>query len=227
MKSNSIFVFSVFLIFFCWGCASSPDIVSTDKKNLTGYSNAQVREVTIDQPNLLSGDFFRERTQLETATDVDSRAVSNDEKVISATQEALEKKVNALQNEVALLKIAPQNTTPILPEKRVQENNQPLEKSHMKLKTGLLIDRSRVLADNVKKISLTAEKFVGTGEIVLVGNDEIYETLAQNNALENKDLYRTSGILTVYPGIRMLVLVENFKLPDVFQRREPSVHKRR
>ncbi len=216
MKSNSIFVFLVFLIFFCWGCASSPDIVSTDKKSVTGYSNAQVREVTIDQPNLLSGDFFRERMQPKITTNVDSRAVFSGEKVISANQEALEKKVNALQDEVALLRTTPQNKTTILPEKRVLENNQPLEKSYLKLKTGLLIDRSRVLADTVKKISLAAEKFVETGKIVFVGNDEIYETLAQNNALENKDLYRTSGILTVYPGIRMLVLVENFKLPDVF-----------
>jgi len=217
MKSNSIFIFSIFLIFSCWGCASSPDIVTTDKKNATGYSNAQIREITIDQPNLLSGDFFRERTQTEAISDVDSGAASSAEKVISANQEALEKKVNALQNEVALLKTAPAKTTPILVEKSLQDNNDhPLEKSHMKLKTGLLIDRSKVLADTVKRISLAAEKFVGTGKIVLVGNDEIYETLAQNNALENKDLYRTSGILTVYPGIRMLVLVENFTLPDAF-----------
>lgn len=216
MKPNSIFIFSIFLISFCWGCASSPDIVTTDKKNATGYSNAQIREVTIDQPNLLSGDFFRKRTQTNAITDVDSSRASSGEKMISANQEALERKVNALQDEVALLKTTPQNKITILPGKRVLENNQPLEKSYLKLKTGLLIDRSRVLADTVKKISRAAEKFVETGKIVLVGNDEIYETLAQNNALENKDLYRTSGILTVYPGIRMLVLVESFKLPDVF-----------
>ena len=217
MKSNSILIFSVFLIFFCWGCASSPDIVSTDNNSVTGYSNAQIREVTIDQPNLLSGDFFRERVQPVTSTDVGSRAASSDEKIISTNQEALEKKVNALQDEVALLKTAPHKTTAIVPEKFVQEkNNQLLVKGKMKLKTGLLIDRSKVLPSTVKKISLAADKFVETGEIVLVGNDEIYETLAQNNALESKDLFRTSGILTVYPGIRMLVLVENFTLPNAF-----------
>jgi len=216
MKPNSIFIFFVFLFFFCWGCASSPDIVTTDKKNATGYSNAQIREITIDQPKLLSGDFFRKRTQTNAITDVDSATASSGEKTISANQEALEKKVNVLQNEVALLKTSPPKTTPILVEKSLQDNEHPLEKNHMKLKIGLLIDRGRVLADTVKKISLAAEKFVGTGKIVLVGNDEIYETLAQNNALENKDLYRTSGILTVYPGIRMLVLVENFTLPEAF-----------
>ena len=216
MKFNLIIIFSLFLIFSCWGCASSPDIVSMDKKKVTGYSNAQIREVTIDQPNLLSGDFFRERKLSENSTVVNPKTVFSDEKIISANNEALEKKVSDLQDEVALLKTSPHRTTMVSSEKEVSKNTPLLGKSRMKLKTGLLIDRTRISADNVKKISLAAEKYADTGEIVLVGNDEIYETLAQNNALENKDLYRTSGILTVYPGIRMLVLVENFMLPDVF-----------
>lgn len=204
------------MFFFCWGCASSPDIVTSDKKNSTGYSNAQIREVTIDQPNLLSGDFFRQRTQTKVIADVDSSAVSKVDNDIPSNQEMLEKKVNDLQSEVALLKADSPKPVPILPEKKLQSNNQPPEKSLLKLKTGLLIDRGRVRADTVTKISRAAHKFVESGEIVLVGNDEIYEILAQNNALESKDLYRTSGILTVYPGIRMLVLVEKFTLPDVF-----------
>jgi len=216
MKSNSTVIFLVFLFLFCWGCASSPDITNTDNKNATGYSNAQIREVTIDQPTLLSGDFFRQRRLTETMIDGDAGADASADNAISADQKALEKKVNALQKQVALLKTTAPNTTPIRVEKSVQDNEKPLEKRHMKLKIGLLMDRSRIQADTAKKISLAAEKFAGVGKIVLVGNDEIYETLAQNNALKNKDLYRTSGILTVYPGIRMLVLVENFTLPDAF-----------
>ncbi|WP_459915955.1 hypothetical protein [Desulfocicer niacini] len=155
--------------------------------------------------------------QPETSKNVDSRTASSVNKVNLANQEALEKRVDALQHEVASLKSSPGDTTAIVSGTFAQEkNNQLLAKDKMKLKTGLLIDRSKVLPGTVEKISLASEKFAEGGGIVLVGNDEIYETLAQNNVLENKDLYRTSGILTVYPGIRMLVLVETFKLPDVF-----------
>ena len=43
------------------GCAGAPDITSTEKSADQPYSAADVRHMTIDQPFVLSGDYFRER----------------------------------------------------------------------------------------------------------------------------------------------------------------------
>ncbi len=231
MKPNITILASVFLIFLCWGCASPPDIVTTDKENNSGYSNSEIREITVDQPFLLSGDYFRERKQPPA---VDLGRVFSSEKNITANQEQLEKKIDDLQKQVASLNKEKQKAMTSLPEKEFQDNKHKYDAAYnddavvynaaaeqeinktLKIKTGLLIDNTRVLPANIQKISITAEELVKKMPAILVNNDEIYETLAQNNALEKKDLYRTSGILTVYPGIRMLILIENFTLPDFF-----------
>ena len=221
MKPNITILAAVFLIFLCWGCASSPDIVTTDKENNAGYSNSEIREITVDQPFLLSGDYFRERKQPPA---VDLGTVFSSEKKTATDQEKLEQRIDDLQKQMASLNKEKQKAITNSLEKEFQENShqyydasteQEINKT-LKVKTGLLIDNTRVLPANIQNISMTAEELVKPMPVILVNNDEIYETLAQNNALEKKDLYRTSGILTVYPGIRMLILVENFTLPDFF-----------
>lgn len=218
MKKHSIVYINFFFILFFWGCASSPDIVTTEKGENEKYSNADIREIAVDQPYLLSGDFFRERNQ---PTSIDFGAIFKAEEKIASNQTKLEQKITSLQQEISSLKKKGPEKINVSPEQTVSQIHEDVDNKQKityktKVKIGLLIDGSKIQPVNIRKISLTAEKLVKTMPVILVSNDEIYETLAQNNVLENKDLYRTSGILTVYPGIRMLVLMEEFKTPDFF-----------
>ena len=211
-------VIPALLILCCWGCASAPDIVTADKKPNAPYSNDEIRKITVDQPYLISGDYFRKREQ---PPGTNLGALFDREKTITSNQEELKQQINSLEKEVASLNTARKkeaftsSSTELLPENSQQpDSGIPIKTSHLKIKTGLLIDEGKVLPADIQKIAQTAERLAQTMPMVLVGNDEIYETLADNNAIENRDLYKTSGILTVYPGIRMLVLLETFNLPD-------------
>ncbi|MEA1968855.1 MAG: hypothetical protein U9N77_11640 [Thermodesulfobacteriota bacterium] len=195
--------FPIILIVCLFGCASGPDIVSTDKNN-TRFSNAETREICIDNPTMISGDYFRERQQTPS---LNLGQLLASKKKSSSDQKNLEKKVEQLQQEVASIKNSPDTLKTI--KKNLPEHN------NVKVKIGLLIDKTSISPANIHYLSSAAVKLESKMPMVLVNNDEIYETLAKSQDIENKDLYRTSGILTVYPGIRMLVLVENFKFPDI------------
>ena len=213
------------MIFMCWGCVSSPDIVSTDKQAGTVYSTAETRAVTVDQPFLLSGDFFRQRGILDKEDTVRFRPLEPGETASAPDSKALEKKVNLLEKEVARLRLSSQAPAPtptpalkpkdrkaasVKKERIVEQGEGALA---LKVKAGLLMDATRIDPSDALQLSETAERLAKEMPLFLINDQEIHEILSWNNALENKDLYRTSGILTLYPGIRMLVLVERFRLP--------------
>ncbi|MFO7750168.1 MAG: hypothetical protein R6V54_08735, partial [Desulfobacteraceae bacterium] len=186
------------------GCAAGPDIVTSEKANSTNYSNEETRKIFLDHPAMISGDYFRQRM---TNHPKDQKETETPGSTLPPGRKDLEKKTTQSEKQLAAMKNSSEQ--PISPKKKVPANtNTP------KVKIGFLVDPTTILPDKIQTLSSAASGLESTMPVVLVDNDEIHEALAKNRDLETKNLYRTSGILTVYPGIRMLVLVETFDLPD-------------
>jgi hypothetical protein len=62
-KYKAVQIFLACMITAMVGCASAPDIASTEKSEGEKYSADEVRHMTVDQPFLTSGEYFRERNQ--------------------------------------------------------------------------------------------------------------------------------------------------------------------
>lgn len=189
------------------GCTAGPDIVTSEKADSRNYSNEETRKIFLDHPAMISGDYFRQRMtnppkdQEEPATAGSTLPTGRKDQEKKATQsEKQEKQLAAMKNS---------SEKPISPKKKV-----PATDKAPKVKIGFLVDSAAILPDKTHTLSSAAAGIESRMPVVLVDNDEIHEVLARNRYLETKNLYKTSGILTVYPGIRMLVLVETFDLPD-------------
>jgi len=194
-----------FILVLCLcGCTAGPDIVTSEKADSRNYSNDETRKIFLDHPAMISGDYFRQRMTKPPENQEEQATASRNP---SPGKKDLEKKVTRLEKQVASIKATSGNPTP--PKEKMPASADPL-----KVKIGFLVDPTAVQPDEIQTLSSTAVGLETRMPVVLVNTDEIHETLAKNRDLETKDLYRTSGILTVYPGIRMLVLIETFDLPD-------------
>ncbi|NJL59313.1 MAG: insulinase family protein [Desulfobacteraceae bacterium] len=56
----------LYLTLLIFGCSNAPDMVSTQKSGKDRYSADEIRRMTVDQPFLISGDYFREQEREET-----------------------------------------------------------------------------------------------------------------------------------------------------------------
>lgn len=60
-RRATLSVLAIWMVSIIFGCSSKPDIVSQDKKPGEAYSSEEIRRMSVDQPFLLSGEYFREK----------------------------------------------------------------------------------------------------------------------------------------------------------------------
>ncbi len=211
-KTEKRIILIIITLLVLWGCAPLPDIVTTEKKPGEAYSADEVRHVTVDQPFLLSGDYFRNRDQ-KNVFDFDLSSQSQKEKSADNTKKTslAKNKTKATAKAKTLAKIsspkAASSATYGIPD--TPGNAHPV-------KVGFIMDRDNILPDVGARILKAA--ILGTADLpVIIGDQEkIEEVLNNTNCLIKKDLYCLSSALGMYPGIRMLFLVETMNLPKKF-----------
>ncbi len=156
------------------GCMGSwPDVVSKDRAPGEEYSNAEVRQMIVDQPQTLSGDYFRKRG---------AENLSSEEKEPAAQGPA-------------------------------QSADQPHDAYGLKI--GIIPEENPYDAMVAGQFATAALAAAGP-DIILVGPDSIQEILANANCAGREDLFCIAGQLSIYPGVRMLIMCDAVHLPQSF-----------
>lgn len=199
-------------------CASAPDITSTEKSADNPYSAAEVRQMTVDQPFLTSGDYFRERKQ---EPSIDFGEIFAKSEKVEKEQADLESRVAKLEQQTAGGQVtaapapAADAATPAPTIIAAAPAAAPAGE-RMKIKVGLLVDQRQVQVDGARLLTSAAYAASARFPIVPVSPGEIGESLSQHKELNPNDLAQVSRVLAVYPGVRMLALIEKFQLPETY-----------
>lgn len=183
------------------GCESSPDIVSKEKAPGQKYSAAEVREILVDHPFLLSGDYFRERQDLKpfVLSDVLSGAGKGSAEAVKESQEAQEKRLAKLEAAVF------EGRRPGLPSGDL-----------LRWKVGFLLDSQGVPSYLADRLLTQADRLSVTYDVLFVHHRDLEQVLSQTDCLKRRDLGCIVRITAVYPGVRFLALVESLTVPDSF-----------
>jgi hypothetical protein len=180
MKYLKILMFLCMSLYF--GCASAPDMVSEKKSADEKYSADEVRRMTVAQPFLISGDYFREREQQPNI-------------VIGKSEVQTPKTVQPAQ----LPEAAPE------PEKIASSGILPI-------KIGFLLSQT-VSESSVAAIYSAIPEYAKS---LMVGHEEITDALQNTDCLKHNDPRCISEKLGLYPGVRMLIMIERFDIPENF-----------
>lgn len=192
---RKILTLLLFFMLLCWGCASAPDIVSKETPEGETYSADEVRQVTVDQPFLLSGDYFREKKQ-EKTVDLGNLFSKNE----SGDSDSQKLKKAEIQEQ-------PQ-TSPV-PQRPVPQVPQPFP-----TKIGFILDHENMTRETAEQILRSMAKAAEAFPVAVADQDHIMEVLATTDCFEKKDLSCVSKAVGVYPGARMLALIELFEVPE-------------
>jgi hypothetical protein len=167
------------------GCASAPDMVNTKKSEGEKYSADDVRKMTVDQPFLISGDYFREREQ----------------------RPAIE--IGKSETET------PKTVQPAQKPEPAPEPQKIAASAILPIKIGFLLSQS-VAASSAEAILRAIPESAKNFPVLVTEQEEIAETLRNSDCLKNKDMICASQNLGVYPGLRMLIMVEQFDITEKF-----------
>ena len=201
-----------------WGCGPMPDIVSTEKKEGQKYSADEVRQMTVDQPFQLSGDYFRERDQKpskdlgklfskKAEKKTDAKAVQTDKQQAAPKAETADSRTVASTAPAPVSESASAPSTPAsvpVTEKKTAAS--------FPIKTGLIIDKEKISSEAAQRI-LQALPRAAQNLPVISADREKMEEIMSRSACPERDLQCLSAALSLYPGVRMLVLIETFDLP--------------
>ncbi len=193
MKIRFRLVLFIFVL-LGWGCASVPDMVSKKRVEGEKYSADEVRHITVDQPFLLSGDYFRERTQ---------KPVKLDELFSKSG-----KKQEIGESKTVIPDVTPETQSQIL-----HQDASFLARS-LPVKVGFILDHEKMSRETAEQLLRSIPDVAKAFPAVLADQDLISEALAITDCLRNRDLLCVSGVLSLYPGIQMLALVELFEVPE-------------
>lgn len=178
---------ALFLIFIA-GCSLTgpkPDIVSKEKTADETYTNAEVRRMTVDQPHLMSGDYFRSR-MVE-----DSRATELGE-IMPGNREKAEQ-----------------------PAKMAAAPAAPPDSNGYPLKVGVLLKKNGFSASAASRLMQAADR-AADENILLVNDTGMRELMASTDCAAASDIVCIAKNAALYPGVRMLVTVNEPQLPEVF-----------
>ncbi|SMC17152.1 hypothetical protein SAMN02746041_00239 [Desulfacinum hydrothermale DSM 13146] len=179
------------------GCGSGPDIVSEEKKPGQEYSAAEVREILIDHPFLLSGDYFRERRDLKPMVlgSVLSQAQEESTEELKAQLKEKEKRLARLEKAVF------QGRRPALPAEA------------LRIKVGFLVDPQKVPAHLADRLLAQADRLAVTYDVLFVHHRDLEQVLSGTDCLQKRDLACITRIAAIYPGTRFICLVESVSVP--------------
>ncbi len=197
-----------FPILLLAACTSAPDIVSTDKAEGERYSADEIRRRTVDQPFLLSGDFFRER-------EGDPEITFNTGK--DATPSETEK--NGIEADTAQKPSQPITERPTPKTSEPTAESPPPSPSSMEqldhpIKIATVFDPSAVHQDRRQRVRAVLTTAASGHPVIVADEEKVREMLATSDCLEQRDLRCIAERLGVYPGVRMLMLVETFQWAD-------------
>jgi hypothetical protein len=198
----------IFLVVLIAACASAPDIVSTDKAEGERYSADEIRRRTVDQPFLLSGDFFRERER-------DPETTFNLGKAFSASKrdkKEQDEEGSQKATPAAKMRPAPETTTP--PEEAASPAPAPKAQLDHPIKVAAVFDPAAVPEDRRQRVRSVLTEAAPDHPVVVADEEKVREMLATSDCLEKRDLRCIAERLGSYPGVRMLMLVEAFQWPD-------------
>ena len=184
------------------GCASSPDMVSTSRAEGEKYSADEVREMVVDQPFLLSGDYFRERAQKPKGLR-ELLNLGGDGK-----SETIHPSQSIIQTAYAGGGASSSSNRPI--------SSHAAYPSSLPVKIGFLLDRGRVSDSTENTIFRLIPDIAPAFQVLPVSQDQIHEALSISDCLEKKDLLCIAGTLSLFPGVQMLALIERFDVPTQF-----------
>jgi len=172
------------LILFA-GCASAPDMVSTKKSEGETYSADEVRRMTVDQPFLISGDYFREREQRPAIE-------------ISKSEPERPKTVQAVKTPEAAPEPRKTASSAILP-----------------IKVGFLLSQ-RVAASSAAAVFRAISESAKNFPVLVMEQEDIAETLQNSDCLKTEDTICASQNLGAYPGLRMIIMLEQLDIAEKF-----------
>jgi hypothetical protein len=201
----SILVFIILIT----ACGGGPDIVSRDKKEGAIYSADEIRHVTVDQPFLLSGDYFRNREQPaqynlnirpeEVVTDA-APVVRLSDLEAKAAQKSDRRRMGPKTN----------------PSSPPRQENPSAEPTGLPLKFGFMFDPKGVPVPYPPKLLSTIPALERSYPIVFADPGRVMETLSQTGCLEKRDMGCAAAALGRFPGVRVILFVEQIVPPDAF-----------
>lgn len=198
MKKTINVLISLAIVFFA-GCgpmdiinAEKPDITSTEKKDGEKYSADEIRRITVDQPFLLSGDYFRER---EPDTQVNIDFTGGEAKKPAATNKAEDRTIAKAPSAVS-------EAGPVLKS----------PKDAPPLKVGFIFGK-KTDADTARLLENALQKAGGKYPALLTGPAALLKALDGDTCPKSDNIACVVKSLGVYPGIRMLVVVDTLSLP--------------
>jgi hypothetical protein len=192
-------IIGMLFVFCAVGCGALPDIVSTEKKDGERYSADEIRQITVDQPFQISGDYFRERDQ--------------EPAVVMGGKESKPPAADSKQTASQTVKTPAEASAQKTPHAAAQPS--PISKDSPQLKTapvkaGLIFDDKKISGETARRVLTALPRAADMLPVIIADPDKIHEVMA-NTPCPQKDLYCLSGALNLYPGVRMAALIEEIQ----------------
>lgn len=223
-------------------CGTPPDIASTEKKPGETYSADEVRYRTVDQPFMISGDYFRERDEepsvrIDLSGDsaagrsTDSGADSADARAREGREETggAAETAPAAQSEAAIQSAEradrigrADGATPRAPAAAAPQPAPvppaPLasEKTAAPVKVALIVDEENIGPEVSAALPPALIRAAAPLPVVVAAPDRVTEVMLGPACPEARDLGCLSTALGVYPGARMVLLAERVEMPGRF-----------
>lgn len=201
IASRLLFPFALLAALALSGCADAPNIVRTETKPGETYSPDEVRYRTVDQPFMTTGDYFRERDR-EPGTTLD---LSGDEETKSPPKSG-----DAPASEAPRAAATAETPAPSAPRAAPAVPRGP----STPVKVALAVDGEKVapeIADALTPALLRAAEGL---PVVVAAPDRVTEVMTGPACPQARDLGCLSAALSVYPGARMVLLVERVGFPN-------------
>lgn len=174
-------------------CAPLPDMVNQERTK-EDYSADQVREMTVDQPFLMSGDYFRQRDQAPSV-------------VLGGDPKAPEKTASSEKPSDPSSAMAGKTPVPATAPKSPSAST-ALAGAEFPMKIGVIIDRRHVAEALAIALARAVSETAIAWPVVMADQEKMDESLAGGGCATG-DLACVAGALARYPGVRMLALVES------------------
>lgn len=183
------------LLVLAGGCSLSdpkPDIVSTEKRPGREYSSEETRRMVLDHPQLLSGEYFLKRTRPE-ADGAGKRKARTDE----GMEAAPEKAPSAAKT----------------PKSRQAAAEAQARDAAYRRKVGLLFGQARIRSENERRLVQACAQ-AAPENLLLLSRSAIREVMAASECGESGYAACAARELSLFPGVRMLILPEAVALPE-------------
>ena len=187
-----------FLLAGCSLTGPKPDIVSEEKGSDQAYSNAEVRQMVVDQPHLMSGDYFRKRNDQAMASAELEEMLPGSNGKASQAGNSMRKSGNqvVVENEAAC-------------DQRVQEDDR------YRLKIGFFLAKRDLPVSRASRLIQAANQAAGNN-MILINDTGMQEVIASSVCPKAEDFACIAESAALYPGVRMLVIGKEVHLPEEF-----------